>query len=436
MIALPLALLLGGAAAQAPTPPPAPAWPEGVVAKVREELPLVVAAFSLSLDPPPALLPLVASWLEQPESWPEGPVARLLAAGGSLEAEAHPDGLVVIARGPAERQSEVVAAALAPLSDKGPATSGFEPARAEALAELSVARRDEEAAARRALWREWYGEAAAKAREGPNEQALLNAREAEARAALDEVKRSSSGHRLFLEGAVRPSALPPAVELLRPASAPTGPPSLPRPPAAESPADGAPKEAPRAPVLLVVGHPLPPGPWSTGVGLAFSRALERRLAPLGDARMEVEASRHARLLVVTLRLEELSSGAERQTSLSEVEAAVRAALEEARQGALRDRELRGDLEAAAASLAREERELGGFAERMARVHLTQTRASLDEATAGSELDALVGLLRISVLPEVLRAVRVPLSAPPPASPPLTPPAEGAAPSVASARGRG
>lgn len=428
VLSLSLALLVS--AGQAPAAPPPPSWPAGIEAKPRAELPWVVAAIAIPIDQPPALLPLVASWLEQPESWAEGPVARLLAAGGVVRARAFADGLVVVAEGPAERQGDVVAASLALLGDAAPSKRGFGPARAEALA--FAAQDDDEAAARQALWRAWYGEAAAKARAGASEEALLAATLPDLSAALDDVKRRSFGHKLFLEGPVDPGALPSVVGALRPAWAPSGPPSLPRPLARQgedgvrepahdgSPAvgEGAAAGAP-APRLLVVGHPLPPGPWSSVVGYAFTRALERRLAPLGEATAVVESGRHARLLVVTLRPKAPAEGT--AATYEQARAAIESALATAREEAARDRALDGDLAAAAAGLARDERRLGAWAERQALAHLTGPAAALTEAPK----DALVGLLRISVLPEVLRAARAPLTT-----------AERRARSAASARGPG
>ncbi len=417
------ALQLG--AAQAPRAPPDDGWPAGVLAKERAELPFVVAALAIPVDQPPALLPLLASWLEQPESWPKGPVSTLFAVGGRVRARAFADGLVVVADGPAERQGEVVAAALALLSDASPRARGLAAARAEALSERYAAADDGEARARAALWRAWYGEGAAAARAGPDERALLAATEADVRAALDDVKRRSFGHALFLEGAVSPSELPLVVGKLRPAFAPAGPPSLPRPTpalASASPEARAPGAAgalvddrPAPPPagasderVLVVGHPLPEGPWGGLLGHAFTRALERRLAPLGEARVDVEAGRHARLLVVTLRPTG-ALGNDSGTAAS-VRAAATDALLEAREQAARDRALASDLEAAAADLARADRRVGGWAERQARAHLTGTGASTPAATPRDQLGALVGLLRVSVLPEVLRAAPLPPAA--------------------------
>lgn len=408
MIASSLVLLavLSHGAGQQPLPPPSPSWPAGVTAKARAEVPYLVAAVSLPVDQPPTLLPLVAAWLEQPESWPEGPVKTLLAAGGRLSATAFADGLVIVTEGPSARQGEVIAAALAVLESR-PAEGGFEAARAEAL---SAALDDDEGVrSRRALWRAWYGKGAA-ARRGPlGEEAFLQATPAAALAALDDMKARSFGHRLFLEGDVQPDALPRAVASLRPTWAPTGPPSLPRPAApATIGAEG--MSSPEG-AMVVVGHPLPRGPWSDVVGRAYVRALQRRLAPLGEATVAIEPGRHASLLVVTLRP---AAG-----TAEEARTAVAKALEEARAQATTDRALTQDLEAAAAELAKAERRLGAWAAHRARVHLTGPAAL---PTEEDQRDALVGLLRITVLPEILRA------APPPPA--------GAAPSVASGTGPG
>jgi hypothetical protein len=405
--------------AEAPSPPESP---PGVVLLERAEAPWLVAALALPSAALPARAELLAAWLEVEESWPAGAIAELYARGGRLEVRATPEGLLLVAEGAARDHAAILAAALALHAGERPSPAGLPMAQARALARLAFVHEDARAQRQRALWRSFYGEGGRGAAL-PEDFELIRARPGPLQEALEAFLAASAGQALVLEGRLPPGPWPEAVALLRWASA--GERLSPSWPAPAPPAEP-------AAASLTAAWPIPPGgALGTSSQLAFEALLEEALRALGaPATVSVQAGAHHALVFL-----EVQPGGPTRAALAAALTSARSALPPARA-----------LEAALARAQARQDAAYGPVGAQARAEAARRLLGLEPPPSDARA-ATARLLRLMVLPEVLRGAPPPaappapqappaLQAPPPAAPPALHAPPPAAPPAAAAAARG